>query len=427
MESAPSSGQAPSPGTATSPFHGWRIVAGAFAIYFVSGGLFNTATIYLKALTSEFGWDRGEVSGVFSLGFLVVGLASPIWGRVADRRGPRSSFLPGVVITGVLCIALSRVWSLPSLYGLYALFTFGFAALSVIPISVLLANWFVRKRGRAIGIAYTGVGFGTLLLTPVVGFLVASIGWRGAYVTSGIAVLGLLTPVVLRITDRPQDLGLTADGLPPSEEEASPSLLDPVALSGTSGLSVAEALRTSAFWIVAFIWLMTMMPLSAVSLHQVPFMTDLGLSTQWASVAAGCVGGLSILGRIGAGFLSERLSIQRIYAACYLLLGLGIGSLWATTTLGPLALVPYVACFGIAVGGCFALTALLVGHLFGSRALGEIFGALGLAGTTGGAIGGTGAGLLFDAFGSYDGVFAACIALSLLGSVLILCVRRPSR
>jgi MFS family permease len=144
-----------------------------------------------------------------------------------------------------------------------------------------------------------------------------------------------------------------------------------------------------------------------------------------AAIAAGFVGGASILGRIGSGVLSERYSIQRIYCVCYLLMGLGIASLWATASMGPLCLIPYVAFFGIAVGGCFALTALLVGDLFGVRALGEIFGMLGLAGTTGGALGGTGAGLLFDALGSYNGVFALCIGLSLLGAVLILLVRRP--
>jgi len=404
-------------------FYGWWIVGGAFAIYFVSGGLFNTATIYFKALITEFGWNRGQLSGVFSLGFLIAGVSSPIWGRIADRRGPRSSFLPGVLLTGLLCIALSRVWNLQSLYVLYGLFTFSFAGISLIPISVILSNWFVRKRGRAIGFAYTGVGFGTLLLTPLVGLLVTGLGWRMAYIVSGLALLVLLTPVALWLKNRPEDMGLTPDGLPPTE----PPIADakthlPVA---SAGLRLAEAVRTPTFWLVALTWLVTMMPLTAVNLHQVPFITDMGLSTELAAIAAGFVGGMSILGRIGSGILSEKFPIQRIYSVCYLLMGLGIASLWATASMGPFCLIPYVVFFGIAVGGCFALTALLVGDLFGVRALGEIFGMLGLAGTTGGALGGTGAGLLFDALGSYNGVFALCIGLSLVGAVLILLVHRP--
>ncbi len=400
-------------------FYGWRIVAGVFAIYFVSGGLFNTATIYFKALIDDFGWQRGELAGVFSLGYLVVGVSSPVWGRIADRRGPRSAFIPGVLLTGVLCAALSRVWNLTSLYLFYVLFTFSFAAISLIPISVILSNWFVRKRGRAIGIAYTGVGFGTFFLTPLVGLLVTDLGWRNAYVVSGLAVLLLLTPVALWISNRPQDLGLSPDGIGVEDDAA----------AGRShlatGMALIEALRTPAFWLVAATWLLTMMPLTAVNLHQVPFLTDLGLSTQAASLAAGFVGGLSIIGRIGVGVLSERYSIQKIFAACYLLLALGIAALWATARLGPISLAPFVTFFGIAVGGCFALTALLVGDLFGGRALGEIFGMLGLAGTIGGAAGATGAGLMFDALGNYNAVFAVCIGLSLLGAGMILLVRRP--
>jgi len=407
-------------------FYGWRIVAGAFAIYFVSGGLFNTATIYFKALIAEFGWNRTELSAVFSLGFLVAGLSSPIWGRIADRRGPRSSFVPGVLLTSALCIALSRVWSLGSLYFFYLLFTFSFAGISLIPISVILSNWFVRKRGRAIGFAYTGVGFGTLVLTPVVGVLVTTAGWRNAYLISGLAVFVLLTPVALWLKNRPEDMGLTPDGLPPDQTETSSNSVTAGAHLPSGGLRLGEALKTTTFWMVAFIWLVTMMPLSAVNLHQVPFMTDVGISTELAALVAGLVGGLSIAGRVVSGMLSEKVPIQRIYAGCYVLLAFGIASLWATASMGPASLLLYVTFFGVAVGGCFALTALLVGDLFGIRALGEIFGMLGIAGTAGGAIGGAGAGMLFDAFGSYNGVFALGIGLSLLGAVLILLVPRPA-
>jgi MFS family permease len=181
--------------------------------------------------------------------------------------------------------------------------------------------------------------------------------------------------------------------------------------------------RTWAFWLVALTWMVTMMSLAAVGLHQVAFLTDVGLSTESASLAAGAVGGASILGRIGFGVLSERFRIRRLYSACYLMCGVGIALLWATPSVGSTSLVLYTACFGIATGGSFALTALLVGDLFGSRALGEIFGLLGLVATIGGAIGVTGAGLLFDQARSYDVVFAVCIALSWLGAVLILFVR----
>ena len=154
-------------------------------------------------------------------------------------------------------------------------------------------------------------------------------------------------------------------------------------------------------------------------------MTDLGLSIESAALAAGAVGGTGILGRLGFGVLSERFAITKIYAACYVMMGCGIACLWATVSLGTPALVLYVTLFGIAVGGAFALAGLLVIDLFGMRAFGEIFGLLGLAATVGGAIGGTGAGYLFDVTGGYDAVFALCLTLCGAGTVLMLLIRRP--
>jgi sugar phosphate permease len=398
-------------------------VGAAFLIYFVSGGLFSTATVFFKALSADFEWERGALSGAFALGFIVAGVSAPFWGRIADRRGPRSSFLPGALITGVLCLLLSQVSNLASLYVLYIVFTFGSAGISLIPISVLLSNWFVEKRGRAIGIAYTGAGFGGLVFTPVAGFLVERLGWRSAYAIGGIAVIAVIMPVALWLKNRPEDLGLLPDGRDPSLRDSASADEDAATGGADASLTLGSAVRTSAFWLVALTWMVTMMSLAAVGLHQVAFLTDVGLPTESASLAAGAVGGMSILGRIGFGVLSERFQIRRLYAVCYLMCGVGIALLWATPSVGSASLVAYVACFGVATGGSFALTALLVGDLFGIRALGEIFGLLGLIATIGGAIGVTGAGLLFDRAGSYDIVFPVCVALSWLGAVLVLLVR----
>jgi len=411
--------------TRSGIFYGWRIVGGTFLIYFVSGGLFNTATVFFKALSADLGLSRGELSGVFSIGFLVAGASTPFWGRIADRHGARAAFLPGVVLTGLLCILISRVTGLVSLYAVYLLFTFGTAGISLVPISVVISNWFREKRGRAMGISYMGEGFGALVLVPVAGLLLASVGWRNAYVLSGLAVLLLLTPVAVWIKNRPADLGLAPDGRDPSPPDSGDSAAAPAAAAGETGFSRAEAVRTSTFRMVAVTWFVAMTPLMAVVLHQVPFLTDLGFSIEAASLAAGAIGGAGILGRLGFGLLSERYPICPIYAACYAMMGAGIASLWATQSLGIPGLLLYVTFFGIAVGGAFALAGLLAVDLFGLRAFGEIFGLLGLVATAGGAIGVTGAGLLFDAAGSYDSVFATCIALCAVATALMLLVRRP--
>ncbi len=404
-------------------FFGWWMVAAASLIYLVSGGLFNTATIYIKALTTEFGWSRAEISGVFSLGFLVAGLSAPFWGRIADRRGPRAAFLPGAVLTALMCVLLSRISTLGLFSALYILFAFSASGISLIPVTVLISNWFVEKRGRAIGIAYIGEGIGVLLFVPLAGLLVANEGWRLAYVVSGVVVLALLIPVGLLVKNRPQDLGLRADGLDP----ATPGQGTSAAEGGEEldGFSMGEALRTPTFWLLSLTWLVAMMPMIAITLHQVPFMTDIGISTETASLVAGLGGGTSIIGRLTFGILSERYEIRPLNALCYVITGAGIAFLWTAPALGAVALGMYALLFGIGVGGAFALSGLLIGDLFGMRTLGEIYGLAGLFATVGGAVGGTGAGIIFDRAGSYDSAFVICIALAAAGAVLMLLVRRP--
>ncbi len=451
-------------------FYGWRVVGGTFLIYLISGGLYNTGTLYFKALTEEFGWGRGEVSAAFALGILVGGLAAPVWGRIADRAGPRSAFVPGVILTGLSCFGLSMISSIPSLYVLYFLFSIASAGISLVPVSVVLSNWFVLKRGRAIGIAYTGVGVGEFLLTPAAGFLIVAVGWRQAYLISGVVVLALLTPVALWIKNRPQDIGLLPDGATkhggstlvssssdarvtaaraesspaPALEAAQRSTVAGVAAVAapvlgaesaenlaaqaerSRGFSLAEALRTPAFWLTAVTWPLAMGPLMAIILHQVSFMTDTGLSTEAASVVAGAVGGTSMFGRIGYGFLSERYPMRFIYASCYVLLAAGVFSLSVSASVGVPALVSYAVCLGLGVGGAFALAPLMVADLFGVKSLGEIFGLLGLAATVGGAIGATGAGVLYDRVGNYDVVFQIAVAAAIIATILMLMIRRPA-
>lgn len=408
------------PSTTRQSFYGWWVVAGAFLIYLVSGSVFSAGTIFIKPLTEEFGWSRAAVSGALALGFVVGGLSAPFWGHIADRRGARAAFVPGVLLTGLLCIALGRISSLGSLYALYVLFSFASAGISLVPLSVVISKWFVRQRGRAMGIAYTGVGFGALFLLPLIGWIVAEYGWREAYAACGMTVLVVLLPVAWRTRSRPEEMGLLPDGDGPVPCEGQSDG------SAAREFTLSQALRTPAFWLVAIAWIVSLAPLVAIELHQVPFMTDRGLAVERASLVAGLVLGLSIIGRIGFGLLSERFAIPVIYAACYAMMGMGIASLWATTIFGWIALVPYVVFFGIALGGAFALAGLLVADLFGTVALGQIFGMLGLAATIGGAAGITGAGALYDRLGNYEAVFAIAIALVTIGAVLMSFVRRPA-
>jgi MFS family permease len=277
------------------------------------------------------------------------------------------------------------------------------------------------------GIANTGEGLGSLLLTPLAAVLIERLGWRSAYVALGAGLLVVLIPVVLRLRGRPQDVGLLPDGVAAEEGH-------PAAAPGPGGLpppapgpdlTLAAASRTSAFWLTCVAWFIVLMPIAAVNLHQVPFMTDLGLSTQRASVIAALAAGMSIVGRAGFGLLSERFPIRLVFAVCYATLGGGVALLWAAAHFGVATLWLYVLVFGVAIGGAFCLAPLFVAAIFGVRALGEIFGVIAIAATLGGAIGPWIAGVLFDRTGSYETVLPLAVGLSLVAAVLIGLVPAP--
>jgi len=191
------------------------------------------------------------------------------------------------------------------------------------------------------------------------------------------------------------------------------------------GLSLQGALASSAFWILALTWFFTQMAFGAVYLHQVPLLTDQGLSVELAALTAGGVGGMGILGRLGFGLLAERKSTPRLYACCYLMYALGIALLGVSANFDTVPLLLYVVTFGIAVGGSWALSPLIIGEIFGVRSMGQVFGLLGAVATLGGAVGGTGAGAAFDHTGGYGLVLAVAVALSAIGAILMLFVRTP--
>ncbi len=387
----------------------WSALAAGFLVYFASGGLFNAATVFFKAIDADLQIGRGLLAGAFSVGFLAAGLAAPLWGRLADRRGPRAALVPGALLTGSFCVLLARADTALSLYTAYTALTLAAAGISLVPISVLIARWFENDRGRAMGLAFTGEGFGALLLTPLFGELIARWGWRQAYVVAGAGLICLLAPVVALLASVPEErLGRSA--APRGERE--------------EGLTLRQALGTAPFWLVAAAWFTAMIPLSAVSLHQVAFLTDAGLPMRSASFAAGLVGGMGIAGRALFGWLAERWPIRWIYTACYLLMALGIALLDVVTSWAGPALAGYVVCFGVATGGAFSLAPLQVAHLFGVRALGEVFGVLGLAATVGGALGGAGAGVLYDRLGSYDQVLDLSVTLAVVASAVMACTER---
>ena len=398
-------------------FYGWLIVGVLFFISIIDGGFTYTFSTFLKPLTQEFGWSRAETATAFSLYLLVAGLVLPAWGWLIDHVGARWVFLLSALIDGVALLLLSAVSSLSGFYTLYLLLGVGLAGIGPMPVGKVITQWFVDKRGLAMGIALVGASGGGLVLVPLCGFLIAEFSWRVGYqVLAGLSLFGMLPLVWFFVVNTPQEKGLKPLGQDSSTVRH--TLLGPEPEQDVRDWTLRQALSTSTFWRLGAAFCLGLMAGGAVHAHQVAFFQDAGYSLEFASTITGISLGMSMAGRFLAGWVSEHIRHPHaILAGCLVMQAIGIGVLLFLDSLGFWALTLFVSLFGLGYGGMIVLWPLIVGHDFGRQAFGAIAGVLGTLGLSiGGALGPIIAGVLYDNTGSYDWAFLSCVGAFLVGA-----------
>lgn len=406
-------------------YYGWVIVAVAFVTIALGVTARTAFSLMFPSIVSQFGWDRGLAAGAFSFGFLLLGLCAPLIGRLMDRHGPRVVIELGVMLTAAGLLLATRIEAPWQLYvTLGALVVVGAGCMTFTAQSQYLPHWFVRRRALAISIAFSGAGFGAILILPWLQAIISSHGWRTACWTLGILVLVVLAPINLVLRKRPSELGLHPDGDAvavggPSVRHAA-NVVDPdwAAVDWT----VHRAIRTARFWWLAlgyfcigFIWY-------AVQVHQTKYLVQIGYSPMQAAWALGLVAAVAVPGQIFLGALSDRTGREVVwtitcmgFAICYAaLLGLAAGR--SQTLLYLMILSQGTLGYGVT-----AVMGPIVVEIFEGPQFGAIFGLLSTALIAGGAAGPLTAGMIYDATGSYDIAFATAILLSGVSIAAIWC------
>src|SRR4029077_18576648 len=234
-------------------FYGWVIVAVGFVTMAIGVSARTAFSLLFPPILDEFGWERGVTAGVFFFGFFVSAMLSPLVGRLMDRRGPRVVIEMGVVVmaAGLMLAPFARLpWHLYATLG--ALVGGGGNCLGYTGQSLFLPNWFVRRRGLAASLTFSGVGVGSIVLLPWLQSLIARAGWRAACWALGVLVLGVLVPLNLALKRRPQDLGLQPDGdIAPRGPAAARRRSVVHAAWAAVDWTLARAMRRSRFWWIA--------------------------------------------------------------------------------------------------------------------------------------------------------------------------------
>ena len=398
-------------------FYGWLIVAILFVISIIDGGFTYIFSAFLKPLAQEFGWTRAQTSGAFSLYLLAVGLVLPLWGWLIDRIGVRLIFLVSALIDGLALLLLSQVRNLTAFYALYLFLGVGLAGIGPTTVGKIISQWFVAKRGRAMGLALVGAGGGGLVLVPLAGFLIEEFSWRIAYQALAALSLGVMLPLVwFFLTDTPEEKGL----VPLGQGSQPRDLADGTAESSerSRDWTLQEALCTPTFWLLGVALGLGLMAAMSINAHQVALLQDTGFTLESASTIAGMTLGMSMGGRLVIGWASEHVrSPHSLLSICLVVQAVGVGLLLFLSSLGFWALAVFVPLFGLGFGGLVVLWPLVVCHNFGLRSFGTIAGVLGtVAASGGGALGPVVVGVIFDRTGSYHWALLLCVGALLAGA-----------
>lgn len=394
-------------------FYGWWIVLACFFIgLYVGGTIFYGFTAFFEPIRREFGWTYTQISLAASLRGLEMGIFAPFVGFLADRFESRKLILWGTILVGLGLILLSLTQSLAMFYGSFLIIAFGAGGCASVVTMTLVANWFHRKVGVALGVMMSGVGVGGLML-PLIVRLIDVSGWRTIFIVLGLGMWILGIPLSFVIRNRPEQYGYLPDG----EETGDPLPEIEIRNKGLE-IGLRQALRMRSFWYLNSIELIRMMTVMAVITHVMPYLSSLGIPRSTGGLIAGAIPLFSIIGRFGFGWLGDVIDKRYALALSFCLMSLGLLVFCCVQVI-------WVACvflllFSPGYGGGMVLRGAILREYFGRDSFGKILGITMGCAATGGIIGPTLAGWVFDTLGSYNLVWLVSCGLAGLTILLTL-------
>ena len=396
----------------------WVVVIISFVNLAVAYGLNFSFSIFFVAILEEFKWSRANIAGAFSLSAVLLGISSWFIGRWVDRFGSRRILIGGAILLSLAILAsgwVRQIWHLYLFFGVLA--AIGTSGLGWVPHSVLLSNWFVQNRGTMVGIAFSGMGIGILIIGPTSQFLISLFGWRNAYRILGLTVLACLLPLNYILRDWPNEKKNCYSEPGAEVPNQGRELGKKGAQAGD--WTLRRSMRTLPFWSLCLSFLLIPLGIFPVVIHQVAYIVDQGYSRILASFILGLMGLLSTIGRLIFGTLSDRIGREKAVTWSFFCSILGILILLSLPSLDSvLWLYVYSILFGVGFGARGPIIAAMMADLFQGKHFGSIYGFINIANGIGGALGPWLGGFLHDITGSYGLTFILCIPVLILACIL---------
>jgi MFS family permease len=379
----------------------WLVVGSLFVtLFLVFGSGYNTAGVFFAPLLDHFGWSRAQLSLLQTALALSAGVIVPLVGLLLDRVEARGVIAAGAMLAGAGFLLASRADAFAVMLAAYVLVGAGLGAATLLPCSLVIANWFGARRGLALGLAMGGTSLGGMVMTLVASRVMTWGGWRAAYVALALPMLVIVVPLAIAtVRTRPAGAATVseaADALP--------------------GLEVRAALRVRSFWLVGLAQFFFTFAVAGTNLHAIPYFIGLGYTPVRAAQLVSLVFGVAGLGKLAMGFLADRIGGRRALVVNFVLCAAGMTCLLFAGS--ALAAATFVVAYGVAVGAPLTLIPMVLAESLGLKRFGSLSGLTGLFNIVGAASGPVVAGRFFDSSGSYATPFAVFIGALLLGAAV---------
>ena len=354
--------------------------------------------LFYNFYIDDFGWSRKVVtSGNAYAKIFVAPLFGFLAGWIVDKYGPRKMLMTGAFMTLIAFLGLSMMKSLSVFYISYVFVALGYVFGGPLPCQVLISRWFTKNRGKAMGVAYLGIGTGGFLVPLIAAGLINNIGWRYALVAVGIMIVLIALPLAYFIKDTPTKAEISSKSEP--------------------AVPIRNILLNPYFYLLALGSMCSIAAVGGINQHLKLYLVELNFTQSQAAHVVSLVLLMSLAGRVIMGWLADLFPRKYIMIFIYLIVG---GSI-------PLLLLPdfqgriyiFAVIFGIGLGGDYMIIPLMAGDLFGVKTLGRVMGIILVADGIAEASMPMLVGALRDSATNYSPGFLVLIGVALIGALIV--------
>ncbi len=406
-------------------YYGWVVVgASGTAVFARMAPNITTLTIFIFPLSQEFGWSRTLISGAVSAGALAALVLSPAIGWAIDRYGVRPVLVVSMLVMGVAMMSLAWATVPLTFYLAFAAARVVFHTPAPIGASTVASRWFIKKRGRAIGVIFLCGAIGGLVFTILTAQVIENYGIKAAWLSLGIVVLAVsVAPSLFLVVERPEDIGL----LPDNDQDSPPANTDSPEVTGhiNDSWTVAEALKTRSFWILFFMGMAALGVSTGTNVHIGAYYRDQGLTLTSSASALAFSWGVAAVSSITWGRVLERFEPRYAYSLIFLVLGSSTLFLLTVDSIGGAFVV--AALIGLVSAGTNVVMSIMYANYYGRDSLGRIRGISETGVLLGQSTGPLVAGMIFDSRESYSLVFLIFGGIALACSLIVLTAKPPVR